>query len=988
MNNDEPHLLGLQPHEIEASREKYGANVLTPPERVPWWKLYLEKFNDPIIRILIIAALTALIVGFSDGHYIEAIGIIVAILLSTGLSFINEYKAGKEFDVLNQVSDEEEIETIRSGQHTLIPKRDLVVGDLIIINQGDEMPADAEVLEAVNFSVNESSLTGESLPVEKLAVPHEESQVKGHSYPVNMAYRGTTVTDGYGTLRITAVGDATEIGKTARAAAETPEVVTPLTRQLERLASLIGVAAFLAAAVIFIALTIKGWHQGEIFGFLHGTGTVVKIPLDFGQWYAFILLAIVLLILCAQIWVPVFEDGVTFLRHGNKFRLQAVQRGWMGFVRLAVTACVVAIVGLLLAISLGWLDNTPGDWFPMPAVSAFLRYFMVAVTVIVVAVPEGLPMCVTLALAYSMRKMTATNNLVRKMHACETIGAATVICSDKTGTLTMNEMRVDTPSFDHIDTTAINAANKDAASLFEAIAVNATANLDLSSDTAKPIGNPTEGALLLWMHAAGADYEALRHAFKVKEQLTFSTERKFMATAGISAVDNLPTLYVKGAPEIVMQFCAFEGAETNAISEAVRTNILDRVASFQKRGMRIIGMAHKKVSNEFLSQDIDPKPDSLIWNGFFAIADPIRPDVPQAIGNALNAGIAVKIVTGDNQTTAKEIATQAGLWKPEDTDANIITGDEFAEMEDAAATLASERVKVMSRARPLNKLRLVKLLQSQGEVVAVTGDGTNDAPALNHADVGLAMGKTGTSVAKEAADIILLDDSFTSIVNAVAWGRSLYANIQKFIVFQLTINLAAVGIALLGPFLGISLPLTVVQMLWVNLIMDTFAALALASEPPDWKLMDQPPRRSDAFIITPPMKGMIVGVGLFFLALFIALILGFSGVFPMDGETPVGRHNQTLFFTAFVMLQFWNLFNARAFGTAHSALSRLGGSKGFLVMTLVILVGQILLVQFGGEMFRVTPMSITEWIVVLAITSPVLWVGEISRWVTRRHDVY
>ncbi len=975
-------LYGLTAAEVEESRKKYGSNLLTPPERPAWWILYLEKFKDPIIRILIIAALTALIIGLKDGHYIEGIGILAAILLSTGLSFANEYKAGKEFDILNRVSDEEEIEVIREGRHTLVPKYDLVVGDIIQVAQGAELPADAEVMKATSFTVNESSLTGESLPVEKKPAPVRQEQDGKHSYPSHLAYRGTTVSEGHAVLKIFAVGDASEIGKTAKAAAETPETVTPLTRQLERLASLIGVGAFLAAAVIFVALAIKGWYSGEIHANRVSGGHITQVPLAMGQWYAFALLGVVLLILCAQIWLPVVEDGLGFLTRKQVRLLPGRIDGGRGFVRLLAAAAFVAVVGLLCGSALDLIDGlTPGQWLPMPAVTAFLRYFMVAVTVIVVSVPEGLPMCVTLALAYSMRKMTATNNLVRKMHACETIGAATVICSDKTGTLTMNEMRVNNSSFDVLDQ---DEASAPALRVIEGAAVNATANLDFTSGKALALGNPTEGALLLWLADKGHDYEALRNAFQLRRQLTFSTERKFMATAGLSGIDAQPVLYAKGAPEIILGFCTTLVSDNAAINETTRQAILAAVAEQQNRGMRIIAMAHREAGPDELDREIDPELTSLAWDGFFAIADPIREEVPDAIATALKAGIAVKIVTGDNQLTAREIASQAGLWRPEDDDDNIITGDAFMELPDEEAAGRAEKIKVMSRARPLNKLRLVKLLQEQGEVVAVTGDGTNDAPALNHADVGLAMGKTGTSVAKEAADIILLDDSFNSIVNAVSWGRSLYANIQKFIVFQLTINVAAVGIALLGPSLGAPLPLPASQLLPVSLIMDTFAALALASEPPDWKLMDRPPRKSSAFIINPQMKQVILGVGLTFLLMFVALILGFSDVFPMDGATAAGRHNQTLFFTAFVFLQFWNLFNARAFGSTSSALAHLQDSKGFLTMAGVILVGQILLVQFGGEVFRVTPMSITEWLAAIALTSPVLWVGEISRWVKRR----
>ncbi len=977
---------GLTPAEVETSRARYGANVLTPPARDPWWRLYLAKFNDPIIRILVIAAVVALLVGLYDGHYVEGIGIVIAILLSTGLSFLNEYRAEREFDVLNQVSDEDGVTVIREGKHTVIPKRDVVVDDIVTIEQGNEIPADGEVLEAVSLMVNESSLTGESVPVAKRPASDDRMEEADKAYASQILLRGTAVADGHGVFLVTAVGDATEIGKTARAASEKPDTATPLSKQLERLAGLISIGAFLAAAVIFIGLTIRGAHTGEIFDYAVVGGRLAQVPLNGGQWWCFFLLAVVLVILGAQVWAPTFRQALGLIHKENLLPEWVGASGWQTFSRLALVALAVCVVGVVPPILVGALSFDGEAWLPFSALGAFLRYFMVAVTVIVVAVPEGLPMCVTLALAYSMRKMTATNNLVRKMHACETIGAASVICSDKTGTLTMNEMRVHQPVFPFLEKFGMARDNPLVNAQVEAVCANSTAHLELGGDKPKVIGNPTEGALLLWLNSEGREYEAVRHAFDIRQQLTFSTERKFMATAGVSAVTGQPTLFVKGATEVVLARTAClrlgDGSIIDLDDEA-KEKILVDAANFQKRGMRIIGFASREVPAASLAANIEElvAEGGLVWDGFIAISDPIRPDAPAAIQAALNAGIKIKIVTGDNQTTAKEIARQAGLWQAADTPAaSTVTGDAFAAMPDGQAMETAGRIKIMSRARPLNKLRLVKLLQDRGEVVAVTGDGTNDAPALNHADVGLAMGKTGTSVAKEASDIILLDDSFQSIVNAVSWGRSLYANIQKFIVFQLIINVAAVGIALLGPFLGVALPLTVTQMLWINLIMDTFAALALASEPPDWGLMKERPRAANAFIITPHMKNAILTTGGIFLGLFLVVILGLRSVFPLDAATFEGRHNLTLFFTGFVLLQFWNLINARVFNSERSAFSGLAGSKAFLLMAAVILLGQILLVSWGGEMFRVTPMTAGEWVVLLVITSPALWVGEFLRY--------
>ncbi len=983
-NENSLSVCGLTQAQVEESRRAHGANVLTPPARDPWWKLYLEKFRDPIIRILMAAAVIALLVGLSDGSFIEGIGIVVAIVLSTGLSFFNEYKAGKEFDILNQVSDEEEFAVVRDGGYQRAAKKDLVVGDVVLVETGAEFPADADVIESVSLSANESSLTGESAPVAKFPETPDRAETKEHAYPTHRVLRGTTVADGHGMIRLIAVGDMTEIGKTARAASESTNALTPLGKQLERLAGLISIAAFVAAGVIFIAQIVRGAANGELHDVAEIGGRLVGTPLSDGQWYCLVLMVLSLGIASARLWLPTLREGLRAAGREAWIPEWIILPGKKGVLWYVGGAAVLFMLGAAVGLSSGALRWSGQAWLPLSAIGGVLRYFMVAVTVIVVAVPEGLPMCVTLALAYSMRKMTATNNLVRKMHACETIGAASVICSDKTGTLTMNQMRVDKAVFPFMGAEAKNALDSVPGRMAaEAISVNSTAHLERRGDVMAPLGNPTESALLLWLDGLGKEYGAVRKSFALARQLTFTTERKFMATSGVSAVTGGPVLFVKGAPEIILARCVSfrnaDGESASPLTETKREAILEEVAGFQNRGMRIIALADREARPEELNEDIDAGITGLVWTGFFAIADPIRPEVPEAIHAALGAGVAVKIVTGDNQATAREIARQAGLWTGEDTDENIITGDVFESLSDEEAALAAGRIKIMARARPLHKLRLVNLLQARGDVVAVTGDGTNDAPALNHADVGLAMGITGTSVAKEAADIILLDDSFNSIVNAVAWGRSLYANIQKFCLFQLTINVAAVGIALLGPFLGITLPLTVVQMLWVNLIMDTFAALALASEPPDWDLMKNSPRAPDAFIITPPMRKFILSAGLAFLLLFLLAVTAFRSVFSLDPETAVGRHNLTVFFTCFVFLQFWNLFNARVFGSFRSAFHCLRESRGFVMMAGIILLGQILLVQFGGEMFRVTPLGVKEWVLCFVLTSPVLWIGEAWR---------
>lgn len=868
--------VGLTDEEVRKSRAEHGVNLLTPPKRPSMWKLYLEKFQDPVIRVLLVAAVFSLLISIIENEYAETIGIFFAIFLATGIGFYFEYDANKKFDLLNQVGEETPVTVIRNGKVHEIPRKDVVVGDIVILNTGEEIPADGRLVEAVSLQVNESSLTGE-LMVNKTT--QEADFDPEATYPSNSVMRGTTVTDGHGTMLVERVGDATEIGKVARQATEQSQEQTPLNIQLTKLANLIGKAGFTIAALTFIVFTSK-----DLYHYLQ-------------------------------------LNEVT---------------GWHQ-----------------------WLDIA----------RIVLKYFMMAVTLIVVAVPEGLPMSVTLSLALNMRRMLKTNNLVRKMHACETMGAITVICTDKTGTLTQNLMQVYDAKLDESRPDLIA----------EGIAANSTAFLEEKAPGEKPtgVGNPTEIALLLWLNGKGKDYMKLREAAKVVNQLTFSTERKYMATLVDSAVDKKRILYMKGAPEIVMGKCG------NLTQEQIQ-QYNEQLLAYQNKAMRTLGLAYKEVPAD-AEEDCAAlvNEGGLTFLGIFAISDPIRPDVPEAVKKCQSAGISVKIVTGDTPGTATEIARQIGLWQPGDTERNRITGVEFAALSDEEALERVMDLKVMSRARPMDKQRLVQLLQQKGAVVAVTGDGTNDAPALNHAQVGLSMG-TGTSVAKEASDITLLDDSFHSIATAVMWGRSLYKNIQRFIVFQLTINVVALLSVLLGAFFGTSLPLTVTQMLWVNLIMDTFAAMALASISPSMDVMNEKPRKRTDFIITPAMRNNIVGVGLAFLVILMGLLAYFKGLpggLLPDGEMNV--HYLTVFFTVFVMLQFWNLFNASVFGTNHSIFKDAGHALGMLSVALIILVGQFIIVTFGGKVFRTEPLDGQTWLLIIACTSVVLWIGEIYRGIKR-----
>ncbi len=892
-----PVLKGLTSAEVEENRRKFGSNILTPPAKTSLWKQFLEKFEDPIIRILLLAWVLSMIIsgvhcwgpeGEGFTAFLEPLGILFAIILASGIGFIFEVKANRAFDVLNTVNDDVPVTVVRDGKVQETVRRDVVVGDLVVLNTGDEIPADGTLVEAVSLQINESTLTGEPM-IAKTTV--EADFDKDATYASNRAMRGTTVVDGHGMMIVDAVGDATEYGKVNEGAQMDNNLDTPLQIQLKRLASLISKAGYAVAAITFVALSVKVFMNVE-----------------------------------------------------------------------ALTT--------------------------MDIVSHLLNNFMIAVTLIVVSVPEGLPMSVTLSLALSMNRMLKANNLVRKMHACETMGATTVICTDKTGTLTQNRMQIHETNFYGLAEQKLGDADMSKL-IKEGIAVNSTANLVREEGGVKPIGNPTEAALLLWLEAQGVNYLPLREGAEVVSQLTFSTERKYMATVVKSPLLGKRVLYVKGAPEVVLanskRVCSANGFAT---VEECRATIESQLLAYQNKAMRTLGFAYQILEdgdneapyeNGRLSKDVD-----LNYLGIVAISDPVRADVPAAVQTCLNAGINVKIVTGDTPGTAREIARQIGIWTDNDTDEAIISGPDFEALSDEEAAKRVHVLKIMCRARPTDKQRLVQLLQQGDAVVAVTGDGTNDAPALKAAQVGLSMGD-GTSVAKEASDITIIDNSFGTIATAVMWGRSLYRNIQRFLLFQLTINVAACLIVLFGSLLGTESPLTITQMLWVNLIMDTFAAGALASLPPSWLVMKDRPRKSGEngdFIITRDMAFNIFGTAALFVIVLIGLLvwLNAGGLDRMEG---LGARELSWFFTFFVMLQFWNMFNAKAYLTDKPALANIGKSVGLLLVAVLILVGQYLIVTFGGKMFNVVPLSWTDWGVIIGISSIVFVVPELMRTIAK-----
>ncbi|NDV70315.1 calcium-translocating P-type ATPase, PMCA-type [Dysgonomonas sp. 25] len=972
--NAKKHYTGLTDAQVLESRKKHGDNLLTPPPKTPIWKLFLEKFEDPIIRILLIAAFLSLGISIIHNEYAETIGIFCAIFLATGVAFWFELDANKKFDVLNQVNDDELVMVNRNGHVCQVAKKDIVVGDIVLLETGNEVPADGELLEAVSLQLDESTLTGEPSANKTCDPQHFSSE---STYPSNMVLRGTKVINGHGIYRVEKVGDSSEFGKVARKATETVEKQTPLDKQLDALSKFIGVTGLSLAVLTFAILFIKNIVLSS------------DITVTWQEYYSLTAVMVGIAIALSKMWVPIFHDGMSLFGKERELPKPIAKWGWIIWIILGLITMVILLsVGTLFGVN----PIKDSSWIELDIAGRILQYFMIAVTLVVVAVPEGLPMSVTLSLALSMRRMLKMNNLVRKMHACETMGATTVICTDKTGTLTQNQMQVYKTNFYSLPAQELKD-NAETRLVVESIAVNTTAFLDFSN-TAKTsvLGNPTEGALLLWLNRYNINYLDVRERSSIVDQLPFSTERKYMATIVESnTFKGKRVLYIKGAPEVVLAKCKTVRNETreDAVDKYDET-IKEQLLKYQNQAMRTLGFAYKIVDDDCADTPSALATNDLIFVGIVAISDPVRPDVPAAVTECLNAGIDVKIVTGDTYGTAKEIGRQIGIWDDDAHDEHhIISGVDFEKLSDKDALELVKHLKIMCRARPTDKQRLVYLLKQAGEVVAVTGDGTNDAPALNYADVGLSMG-SGTSVAKEASDITLLDDSFSSIDTAVMWGRSLYQNIQRFLLFQLTINVAALLLVFFGSIFGHTLPLTVTQMLWVNLIMDTFAAGALASLPPNPGVMKDKPRSSNAFIVTPLMATWIFTVGIIFVVILIGMLIYFRDPVHLDSFFDYiapgkrGDYFLSYFFTVFVMFQFWNLFNAKAFLTGKSAFTGMGKSFGFEVVAIVILIGQILIVTFGGDVFRTVPLTIQDWVTIILGTSVVLWIGELIRLIWKK----
>ena len=884
------HYTGLSDEQVIVSRQEHGTNVLTPPEREPLWKQFLGKFNDPLIKILLVALVLS--VGLSTYEYFilhsgvsvlfEPMGIFIAIVLATLVGFLVEVNANKKFRLLNQTDDHVMVKVKRGGHVTQVPRRDIVVGDIVILEAGEKVPADGTVIDSFSLTVDESSFTGEP-SAWKTHDTEAAAKEKDATYPANILLRASTIIDGSATMRVERVGDKTEYGKVYRDAQIDNNIKTPLTQQLDRLGRTIARGSYVMAGLLVLGRLVEYFVAGS--------------------------------------------EGV------------------------------------------------------VADAQYFIETVMLAVTLIVVSVPEGLPMSVTLSLALSMRKMLKHNNLVRRMHACETMGAATVICTDKTGTLTQNKMQVYQAHFYGLPDGDKLSDDEMSRIVTTGIACNSTAFLDDSDpNNIMALGNPTEAALLLWLQDAGVDYLTLRENNETLAQMPFSTMTKYMPTV-IGTDDGKRLLLVKGAPEIVMRLC------DKTVGDVSFQQVTDELTEFQIKAMRTLAFAYRELSeNEEPEQALKDfksgNQPALCFVGIVAISDPVRTDVPAAIQDCRNAGVKVKIVTGDTSATAREIGRQVGLWTNDDTDDAIISGPDFAALDDDEAAKRAQAIKIMARARPDDKARLVRLLQQQGEVVAVTGDGTNDAPALNAAQVGLSMGD-GTAVAKEASDITILDNSFMSINKAVLWGRSLYSNIQRFILFQLAVNVCACLVVAICSFFSKQPALTVTQMLWVNLIMDTFAALALASLPPNSVLMRQQPRNSHASIITPMMKKFILVSGVIFAVLMIGLYYYFvreanGGPVFVRGINPnINPHEMGIYFSVFVFLQFWNMLNARSFATGKSAFNNMEDSKVFWAVAAVIFAGQIILVQYFYPFFNCAPLDFMTWFWIILGTFPVFLVGQI-----------
>lgn len=851
---------GLKDEQVEEHRKKYGANEFTKGKKISVFRRIWNSVKEPMILMLIAAAIITLAVNIvractgGEADYWECAGIFAAISLSVAITVIMEGRSAKAFEALNKLNEDMQVKVIRHGETQMIHKNELVVGDIICVSTGDKIAADCRLISSSSLMIDESALTGESVPVHKDAefVLHKSDIPVAER--VNMLYSGCFVTSGNGVAIVTGVGDNTEFGKIAKELACEHDGSTPLQEKMAKLGKRITILGVSAAAVVFLIQLI-----------------------------------------------------------------------------------------IFLVNHTATLDTVS-------------EAFITSIVLIVAAVPEGLPTIVAVSLAIDVIKMSKQNALVKKMIACETVGSINVICSDKTGTLTQNKMTVTDV---YAGGKLIKPENLDNQSIIENFCINSTADVNFAENDAEFIGNPTECALLVAAHKAHFDYKNLRSKTETVHVYPFSSETKNMTT--IIRCDNEMVAYTKGSPEKILSFCHIEKDE--------KINVEKAITSFQQRACRVIAFAHKRFSGniDFDSQRAEIE-SGLIFDGFVAITDPLRNEVYEAVEHCKTAGIELKMLTGDNIVTATAIADELQILDDNHiaVEAKYIDG-----LSDEELRKELPRIRVIARSTPVIKMRVVNALKACGNVVAVTGDGINDAPAIKNADVGIAMGISGTEVSKEASDIVLLDDSFATIEKSVRWGRGIYENFQRFIQFQLTVNLSSVIVVIISILAGFETPFTALQLLWINIIMDGPPALTLGLEPIRENLMLRKPTKRDASIVSGGMLSRIIVNGVYISAVFMAQHwTNFLG----------GTQEQlpTILFTLFVVFQLFNAFNSRELGNT-SIFKNILSNKLMLGVVAFTFALQIIITQFGGLFFGTVPLSFTMWLKIIGLAATVILLSEMIK---------